>query len=70
VSLSEQVDTSTPMSKMILTVLRAKGKRLDRPHVSVSATKIRELREGGLTLREIARRCRVSKTSVIRALNE
>src|SRR5947209_16279178 len=47
---------------------RAKGKRLGRPRVSVSATKIQELRAEGLTLREIATRCRVSKTTVIRAL--
>jgi DNA invertase Pin-like site-specific DNA recombinase len=62
VSLSEQVDTSTPMGKMMFTVLaavaglerslivervkaglrnaRAKGRRLGRPRVSVSATKI------------------------------
>jgi DNA invertase Pin-like site-specific DNA recombinase len=48
---------------------RAKGKRLGRPRVSVSAAKIRELREAGLTLRDIAMRCSVSKTTVIRALN-
>ena len=92
VSLSEQVDTSTPMGKMIFTVLgavaelersllvervragvrnaRAKGKRLGRPRVTVSAAKIRELRAEGLTLRDIAARCRVSKTTVIRALNQ
>jgi DNA invertase Pin-like site-specific DNA recombinase len=91
VSLSEQVDTSTPMGKMMFTVLgavaelerslivervkaglrnaRAKGRRLGRPRVSVSATKIQELRAEGLTLRDIASRCRVSKTTVIRALN-
>jgi DNA invertase Pin-like site-specific DNA recombinase len=91
VSLSEQVDTSTPMGKMVFTVLgavaelerslivervkaglrnaRAKGKRLGRPRVSVSATKIQELRAEGLTLRDIAKRCRVSKTTVIRALS-
>jgi len=91
VSLSEQVDTSTPMGKMVFTVLgavaelerslivervkaglrnaRAKGKRLGRPRVSVSAAKIKELRAEGLTLRDIATRCRVSKTTVIRALN-
>jgi Resolvase, N terminal domain len=61
VSLSENVDTSTPMGKMVFTVLgavaeleraiivervraglnaRAKGRRLGRPRVSVSATKI------------------------------
>jgi DNA invertase Pin-like site-specific DNA recombinase len=90
VSLSEQVDTSTPMGKMMFTVLgavaelersiivervkaglrnaRAKGKRLGRPRVSVSAAKIQELRAQGLTLRDIAARCRVSKTTVIRAL--
>lgn len=91
VSLSEQVDTSTPMGKMVFTVLgavaelerslivervkaglrnaRAKGKRLGRPRVSVSVTKIRELRSEGRTLRDIAKRCKVSKTTVIRALN-
>ena len=91
VSLSEQVDTSTPMGKMVFTVLgavaelerslivervkaglrnaKAKGKRLGRPRVSVSLTKIQELRAEGLTLRDIATRCRVSKTTVIRALN-
>src|SRR5450759_652238 len=91
VSLSEQVDTSTPMGKMVFTVLgavaelersltvervkaglrnaRAKGKRLGRPRVSVSAAKIQELRAEGLTLRDIATRCHVSKTTVIRALN-
>src|SRR6266516_900542 len=91
VSFSEQMDTSTPMGKMMFTVLaavaelerslivervkaglrnaRAKGKRLGRPRVSVSAAKIQELRAEGLTLREIATRCRVSKTTVIRALS-
>src|SRR2546425_4686125 len=80
VSLSEQVDTSTPMGKMVFTVLaavaeversiivervraglrnaRAKGKRLGRPRVS-SPARIRELRGQGLSLREIAMRCRV-----------
>jgi len=48
---------------------RAKGKRLGRPRVSVSPAKIQELRAEGLTLREIATRCRVSKTTVIRALS-
>jgi Transcriptional regulators len=47
---------------------RAKGKRLGRPRVSVSLAKMQELRAEGLTLRDIARRCRVSKTTVIRAL--
>jgi DNA invertase Pin-like site-specific DNA recombinase len=92
VSLSEQVDTSTPMGKMVFTVLgavaelerslivervkaglrnaKAKGKRLGRPRVSVSATKVQELRREGLTLRDIAKRCRVSKTTVIRTLNQ
>lgn len=91
VSLSEQVDTSTPTGKMVFTVLgavaelerslivervkaglrnaRAKGKRLGRPRVSVSLAKIQELRAEGLTLRDIATRCRVSKTTVIRSLN-
>src|ERR1017187_8619674 len=91
VSLSEQVDTSTPMGRMVFTVLgavaelerslivervkaglrnaRAKGKRLGRPRVSVSAAKIQELRAEGLTLGSVAKRCHVSKTTVIRALN-
>jgi DNA invertase Pin-like site-specific DNA recombinase len=90
VSLSEQVDTSTPTGKMVFTVLgavaelersiivervraglrnaRAKGKHLGRPRVLVSATKLQELRAEGLPLREIAQRCRVSKTTVIRML--
>jgi DNA invertase Pin-like site-specific DNA recombinase len=49
---------------------RAKGKRLGRPRVSVSAKKMQELRAEGLTLRDIAKRCRVSKTTVIRALKQ
>jgi DNA invertase Pin-like site-specific DNA recombinase len=89
VSLSENVDTSTPMDRMVFAVLgavaelersiivervkaglrnaRAKGRPLGRPRVSVSATRI-GLRREGLTLRDIARLCRVSKTTVIRAL--
>jgi DNA invertase Pin-like site-specific DNA recombinase len=47
---------------------KAKGKRLGRPRVSVPAAKIQGLRAEGLTLRDIATRCRVSKTTVIRAL--
>jgi DNA invertase Pin-like site-specific DNA recombinase len=47
---------------------RAKGKRLGRPRIPVSPGRIQALRAEGLTLREIAKRCRVSKTSVIRAL--
>jgi putative DNA-invertase from lambdoid prophage Rac len=49
---------------------RAKGKRLGRPRVSVSAAKIQDLRREGLTLREIATRCRISKTTVIRTLSQ
>ena len=49
---------------------RAKGKRLGRPRVSLSATKIQELRAEGLTSRDIAKRCRLSKTTVIRTLNQ
>ena len=45
---------------------RAKGKRLGRPRVSVSPAKIQELRAEGLTLRDIAARCHISKTTVIR----
>ena len=92
VSLSEQVDTSTPMGKMVFTVLgavaelerslivervkaglrnaRAKGRRLGRPRISVPTAKIQELRSEGLTLRDIAKRCRISKTTVIRALQQ
>jgi DNA invertase Pin-like site-specific DNA recombinase len=39
---------------------RAKGRRLGRPRVPVSSGKIQELRAEGLTLRDIATRCRVS----------
>src|ERR1700726_676871 len=92
VSYSEQMDTSTPMGKMVFTVVgavaelerslivervraglrnaRAKGKQLGRPRVSVSVSKILELRAEGLTLREIAKRCRISKTTVIRSLSK
>jgi hypothetical protein len=38
--------------------------------VLVSPARILELRDQGLTLRDIAARCGVSKTSVIRALNQ
>jgi len=90
VSLSEQVDTSTPMGKLVFTMLgavaelerslivervkaglrnaRAKGKRLGRPRVSISAARIQDLRAEGMSLRDIATRCRVSKTTVIRSL--
>jgi len=44
---------------------RAKGKRLGRPRVSVSANKVRALRAQGVSLREIAEQCRVSKTTTI-----
>ncbi len=76
VSLSEQVDTSTPTGKMVFTVLgavaelersliaervraglrnvRAKGKRLGRPHKVVDRAKIARLRREGLGWKAIA----------------
>lgn len=59
------------LERSLIVESREKGKRLGRPAgVSVSATKIQELRAEGLTLRDIAKRCRVSKTTVIRALKQ
>ena len=90
ISLNESVDTSTPMGKMVFTVIAAvaelersiiqerikaglarakkQGKRLGRVPVSVSPLRVRELREKGLTLVEIAKRTKVSKSTVHRLL--
>src|SRR6202162_4800047 len=90
VSLTEGVDTSTPMGKMVFTVLgavaelerslivervkaglrnaRAKGKRLGRPRVVVDGYRVAALRGQGVSRGTLAQRCRVSKTTVIRAL--
>ena len=90
ISLNESIDTSTPMGKMVFTVIaavaelersiiqerikaglaraRKQGKRLGRVPVSVSPLRVRELREKGLTLVEIAKRTKVSKSTVHRLL--
>src|SRR5499433_3745471 len=47
---------------------RAKGRKLGRPRMIVDGAQIRELRDKGMTVRQIAKRCRVSKTSIIRTL--
>ena len=92
ISLNESIDTSTPMGKMVFTVIAAvaelersiiqerikaglarakkQGKRLGRVPVSVSPLKVRQLREKGLTLVEIAKRTKVSKSTVHRLLKE
>ncbi len=89
VSLSEQVDTSTPAGKLVFTVLgavaelersliaervraglrnaRAKGKRLGRPRVAVSADRIATLRSQGLSWAAVAAALKVGEGTVRRA---
>jgi DNA invertase Pin-like site-specific DNA recombinase len=88
VSLSENIDTSTPAGKMIFTVLgavaelersltvervkaglrnaRAKGKRLGRPPIFVSESKIETLRASGVSWRAIAKELGVGVGTVHR----
>ena len=84
ISLSESVDTSTPMGKMVFTVIgavvelerflireRAKkdGKLLGRPHgTNANIKRIKRLREQEMSLRNIASEVNVSKSTVSRAL--
>jgi DNA invertase Pin-like site-specific DNA recombinase len=92
VSLSENIDTSTPAGKMIFTVLgavaelergltvervkaglrnaRAKGKRLGRPHVFVSESRIDALRAAGASWRAIAKELGVAVGTVHRVAQE
>jgi DNA invertase Pin-like site-specific DNA recombinase len=89
VSLCENVDTSTPMGKMVFTILgavaelernlivervrmglrnaRAKGKRLGRPRVFVSESKVEALRASGASWRTIAKELGVGIGTVRRA---
>lgn len=67
VSLSENVDTTTPTGKMIFTVLgvervragmrnaKAKGKAIGRPKVNVNTAQIARLRDSGASWRAIAK---------------
>ena len=90
VSLSEQMDTTTPAGKMVFTVLgavaelerslivervkaglrnaRAKGKRLGRPKVVVSASRIAVLREEGRSWANVAAVLGVGEGTVRRAV--
>jgi len=90
VSLHESVDTSTPMGKMVFTVLGAvaelerstirercdagrkaakrRGIKFGRPAVAVNVSKIRDLRESGLSLRGIAAKVGVSHETVSKLL--
>ncbi len=90
VSLSEQMDTSTPTGKMVFTVLgavaelerslivervkaglrnaRAKGKRLGRPKVVVSRSRIAVLRKDGRSWANIAEELGVGEGTVRRAV--
>jgi len=40
------------------------GKKLGRPKARLDVEKLRELKERGLSLRQIAKHCRVSRTTV------
>ncbi len=92
ISLSESVDTSTPMGKMVYTVIaavaelerslirervvmglqraKAQGKKLGRPGGSAQdVERIQQLNSEGLSVRQIARKVKVSKSTVSRLLN-
>ena len=86
VSLTEAIDTSTAMGRMVFTVLgavaelerslivervnaglsraRREGKTLGRPRVIVDREKVRGLADEGLSLRAIASRLRLTKSTV------
>lgn len=91
ISVSESIDTSTPMGKMVFTVIgavaelerdlirervamglkRAKkqGKRLGRPAgTKANVRQIRRLKGHGLSIRQIAEKVSLSKSTVSRAL--
>jgi DNA invertase Pin-like site-specific DNA recombinase len=90
VSLHESVDTSTPMGKMVFTVLGAvaelerstiaercaagrraavrRGVKFGRPALQVNVSKVRDLRQSGLSLRAIGAKLGVSHELVRQAL--
>ena len=91
ISLSESIDTSTPMGKMVFTVIGAvaelerslirervtmgikraqtQGKMIGRPTgTKAPVRKIRRLKAEGLSIRDIAARVSVSKSTVARIL--
>ncbi|MEE8113344.1 MAG: recombinase family protein, partial [Nitrososphaerales archaeon] len=49
---------------------RENGKKLGRPTVTISADRIKSLRSQGLTIREIARRSDVSRSTVWRLIRQ
>ena len=92
ISLSESIDTSTPMGKMVFTVIgavaelersliqervvmgiqraRKQGKRLGRPKALANQLQIQALHEEGLSSRQIARKLKLSPSTVLRRLRQ
>ena len=90
VSLTEAIDTSTPMGRMVFMILgavaelerslivervnaglsRAKreGKTLGRPRLIVDREKVSKLKQEGHSLRTIAGKLRLSKSTVLNLL--
>jgi len=88
ISLSESIDTSTPMGKMVFTIISAvaelerslirervvmgleraksQGKRLGRPSSGIKPKAVLKLREEGHSIREIAEKLGVSKSTISR----
>ena len=86
ISLTEAIDTSTPMGRMVFTVLgavaelerslicervtsglvraRKQGKQLGRPKTIVDREQVRKLQKDGLSVRSIAAKLQVSKSTV------
>jgi len=86
ISLTEAIDTSTPMGRMVFTVLgavaelerslicervtsglvraRKQGKQLGRPKIIVDREQVRKLQKDGLSVRSIAAKLQVSKSTV------
>ena len=84
--LGEAIDTSTPMGKMVFTVLtgvaelerslireranaglaraRRQGKTLGRPRVIVDREKVARLKQEGYSVRKIADRLGISKSTI------
>ena len=90
VSLCESVDTTTPLGKLVFTVLGAvaelerstirercdagrkaakrRGVRFGRPAVEVNVSRVRSLRQEGLSLRGIAHKVGVSHETIAKLL--